>query len=239
MFIFHGEIIDYNYFKAKTKSDCCVVFLHGWGGDKHSFQTTVNLISHKHNVLTITLPTTRKTNLVWDLDLFAECVISLLNNLSIKKIQIVCHSFGFRVATIMSRICKKIIIEKMIITGGAGLRKTNFFKKINKNNTICLLKHNKNKNFYKKLASSDYRDLSPTNKKTFQNVINLNTCGMIKFNFPILIFWGKNDKETPLWMAKKIFKENYKNATFHLTKSDHFAYLKLNSYFNNLVVNFL
>lgn len=257
MFIFHGEIIDYNFFKA-NKTDNCILFLHGWGGNKNSFASTINLLKTKYNCLSITLPTIEPTSLVWDMPLYVDCVLNLIETLNTKNIMIVCHSFGFRIATLLKY---KIKINKMIVTGGAGAKKLNFFKKIDKINNICLLKAYKNKiflknstcirrsnldekhqekynDFYESLCSADYKTLSKTNKKTFKNVVNFNTINLLKFNFPLLLFWGKFDTETPVWIAKYLKKLN-PTAELILTPEDHFAYIKENMYFNNLVVKFL
>ena len=42
-FLFKQEIIDYEYYWS---SDTVILFLHGWGGDKHSFASTINLIKN-------------------------------------------------------------------------------------------------------------------------------------------------------------------------------------------------
>ena len=131
----------------------------------------------------------------------------------------------------------KIHIEKIVVTGGAGLIKNNIFKRIEKNNNFIWLK--KDKTLFSKLASSDYKVLSPTNKITFKNIVNINTYALCKFNCPMLLFWGKHDQETPIWMAKKIAKVNKQNSKLILSDSDHFAYLFDGDYFNNEVIKFL
>lgn len=245
MFIFRGELIDYNLIKSNSGNKNCILFLHGWGGNKNSFISTINLLKSKYDCLSLTLPTTAPTNLAWDMIDYVNCVAALTKSLNISTVSIVCHSFGFRIATIMNYLSQSkdfdnyLQIEKIVVTGGAGAKKFNIFKKIDLNNNICLLKQKKYKFLYQNLASRDYKELVPTNKITFKNVVNFNTFRMLKFNIPILIFWGINDKETPIWIAKKIFKNNKKNALFYKTKSDHFAYLKQSAYFNNLVVKFL
>ena len=65
----------------------------------------------------------------------------------------------------------------------------------------------------------------------------MNTKKLIKFNFPILLFWGKFDTETPVWIAKNLKKKNH--AKLIVVKSNHFAYLNENSYFNNQVLGFI
>lgn len=300
MFLFHGQEIDYSFLKSRNcnsqlnatqnnaahnqnayKANSCILFLHGWGGNKNSFLNLANLLNANHNCLLITLPTTAQTTLVWTLEDYAQCVLNLLKSLGINSVQIVCHSFGFRVATLLYHLVKHesqsasknltlnndkynskttmqniifnknfecdlitnlntdITINKMVITGGAGPKKFNIFKKIEQNNNVCLLKQKRNKFLFKSLVSQDYFSLSATNKKTFKNVVNFNTKNLLKFDIPLLLFWGKNDSETPIWIAKKICHSNKKNAALKITNSDHFAYLKQSAIFANLVVKFL
>ena len=231
-FLFKGEIIDYDY--IYNNSEHSILFLHGWGGNKKSFMTTINLLKKKFNVITVTLPTVDEMIQVWSLYDYADVVENILKIHHINKVTVICHSFGFRVACILNR---KICIEKLIITGGAGLKKTNYFKKIELTNNKILLSKNRFHYLYNSIASKDYISLSKTNKKTFNNVVSLNTKNFIKFDCPILLFWGAKDRDTKLWIAKKIKKVN--DAILIKTKSDHFAYIKENSYFNHCIIKFL
>lgn len=165
---------------------------------------------------------------------YSELLITILNLNNIVKPIIVCHSFGFRVATLLN---KKIELEKIIVTGGAGPKKDNILKKIDRNNNKILLKHSKFKFLYKKIASNDYKNLSSTNKKTFSNIVTLNLINEIKFKCPMLLFWGTKDCDTPLWIARHLKKQN--NANLIVTNSNHFAYLQENAKFNNEVLKFL
>ena len=115
------------------------------------------------------------------------------------------------------------------------IKKENLFLRTNQRRN--LLKLQQNKNLFSSIASKDYLELSPTNRQTFKNIVNLNLKNFIKFNCPILLCWGKKDSDTKLWIARKLKRKN--NAKLIITNSDHFAYLKLNHYFNNEVINFL
>ena len=231
-FIYKNEVVDYDFFDNSKKDT--ILFLHGWGSNKNAFISTINLLKHSYNILTLTMPTTQNTNLTWNLFDYKNLVVNLLSTHNIKQVSIVCHSFGFRVASVLNRFVK---IKKIVITGGAGPKKFSIFKKISHENNKVLLKNAKFSYIYKKIASKDYLSLSPINKETFKNIVNLNTKNLIKFNCPVLLFWGKQDHETPLWIAKKIKTNN--NAELITTNAGHFAYLDNNSLFNNLVIGFL
>ena len=230
-FIFNSEIIDYNY--IDNKKDRNLIFLHGWGGNKFSFQSTIKMLKN-FNILTITMPTISPTKKVWTMETYRDLVLNLTRLLNISSAVIVCHSFGFRVASMLNGLFD---IEKVVVTGGAGLKRTNRLKQIENENNIILLRQVRFKYLYKSLASKDYIALSDTNKRTFNQVVNCVTTPLIRFTCPMLLFWGKSDHETPLWMAKKIKKKN--DAKLILTGSGHFAYIDYNAEFNHEVVRFL
>ncbi len=232
IYLYKQELIDYDFFDNKSKNT--ILFLHGWGGNKYSFDDSINLLKNKFNILRITLPTTDPTNSSWTLLDYTEIVELILHLLNIKKVIIICHSFGFRICSILNN---KIDIEKLVVTGGAGLKKSNIFLRTIKQNNKILLSQSKYKYLYKKIASSDYRDLSKNNKITFKNIVNFNSKNFIKFACPILLFWGKNDKETPIWMAKVITKKN--NAKLITTDGNHFTYLYESALFKNKILEFL
>lgn len=231
-YLFKNEVVDYDFFN--NKSNDTILFLHGWGGNKFSFYQTVNLLKSQYNILSITLPTISPTTSIWNMFDYVQLVENILSIHSIKNPIIVCHSFGSRISMLLN---KKIQFKKIIITGGAGIKKENIFLKIIKNNNKILLKNNKNQYLFKKIASKDYLSLSKTNKKTFQNIVNLNLKFVSKFNCPILLFWGIKDKETTLWIAKHLKRNN--KAKLITTNSDHFAYIKERSKFNHEVLKFL
>ncbi len=231
-FIFHSEIIDYKF--INTGRNKTILFLHGWGGNKNSFLSTINLLKSKFNILTLTMPTTKNTKTIWRLNDYRDLILNILSTNSIKSVIIICHSFGFRVAC---RLNGLINIEKIIVTGGAGLRQKNVFRRIENNNNIILLKQKRFRYLYDKIASVDYKNLSKINKLSFKEIINFNCKNLIKFSCPMFLFWGQFDHSTPLWMAKEIKRKN--NAKLFVTKSDHFAYLNKGALFNNLIKEFV
>lgn len=260
-FLFNGELIDYDFskinendkdtnkdiknnstkhdfenliYKKQLSNEKTIVFLHGWGGDKNSFKSTINLLKHKFNILAVTMPTIANMAVAWNLVDYANLVLALCKLHNINSIYIICHSFGFRVANILKQ---QIEIKKIVVTGGAGLKKLSILKKLETNNNKILLSQARFKYLYNSIASADYVALSPTNKKTFSAVVGVAFNKFSKFNCPMLLFWGKRDSETKIWIAKKLRREN--DAKLIVSNSDHFAYLKENARFNNEVLNFL
>ena len=235
IFLFKNEMINYEI--TGNLNGETILFLHGWGGNKNSFVSTQKLLEKNFKIITLTMPTISPTTSVWTLFDYADLVEQILLTNNIRNIALICHSFGFRVATILN---KKIPIKKIIVTGGAGpkkLKKFKFIRKLNENNVKIMLNSGKFKNLFKKIASPNYFELSQVNRKTFKNIVNLNLKFALHFSCPMLLFWGKKDKETPIWIAKKLEKINH--AKLILSPSNHFAYLHDNAQFNHQILKFL
>ena len=231
-YLFKNEIINYDFFNHKKEKT--ILFLHGWGGNKFSFAKTISLLKNQFNILSVTMPTTEPTTSIWNMFDYTTLIENILSLHSINNVIIICHSFGFRVAMLLN---KKVNIKKIIATGGAGLKKENIFRKITQNYNKIILKHTCFMNFYKKIASEDYLTLSKTNKETFKNIVNLNLKFATQFKCPILLFWGKNDTATPLWMAQKISLKNH--GKLIVVNGNHFAYLEKHEKFNHEVAKFV
>jgi len=229
-FLYKSEAVDYDYIYNSHKQT--ILFLHGWGGNKFSFSSTINLLKNSYNILSITLPTICPTKEVWNMQNYCDLVLNILTLHNVKIPILICHSFGFRIAMLLNQ---KIHIKKLVITAGAGIKKDNTFLRVKHRQNLLQLQQNKN--FFYSIASKDYLELSHTNRQSFKNIVNLNLKNFIYFNCPILLFWGKFDLDTKLLTAKKMKRKNM--AKLIITNSDHFAYLKLSAHFNNEVIKFL
>ena len=161
-FLFKSEVIEYE-FAFQNKPDT-ILFLHGWGGNKNSFSQLEKLLKHDFNILKITMPTICETQLPWNLFYYCELVENLIQLVGVKNLNIVCHSFGFRVVLLLN---KKIKINKIIVTGGAGILKDNLYRKITMQNNKILLRNTRYNFMYNSIASKDYKSLSNVGKTTF------------------------------------------------------------------------
>ena len=90
----------------------------------------------------------------------------------------------------------------------------------------------------KSFGSDDYKALPPCMKKTFVNVVNQDLKNYFnKINGKVILFWGKDDKITPIYMAKKMNKL-IKNSQLFIENGGHFCYLENSFLFNNKVLEF-
>ena len=168
---------------------------------------------------------------------YANDVINLICEKDMKDLIIIGHSFGGRVAIeIASRYPN--LVKKLVLVDSAGLkphRKPSYFIK------IWLYKIKKTLNLdISKCGSSDYKVLSPIMQKTFYNVVNYYQDSLLKaINAKTLIIFGKNDRETPIYMAKKLNK-NIKNSKLILFDNcGHFPFLEDTYNFIRVVENFI
>ena len=158
---------------CKNKGENAIVFLHGWGGSIASFSSLseqLDNFSTKH--ILIDFPPFGKSEEpkeVWTLYDYVECIKMILDAENVKKVIFVAHSFGGRVAICFANLYTNKV-QKMIITGGAGIKPKKSLKK-----SVRKIKYKIIRFFNKKakVGSKDYRNLSPVMKKTFSNIVNL------------------------------------------------------------------
>lgn len=219
-----------------------ILFLHGWEGSTLSFSFFAKYLKQK--CILIDFPPFGKSSqpqtqlYVKD---YKDMVCALLKHLGIKKVFVVAHSFGGRVAIEMSATSK--IVKKMILTGCAGLKR----KTLKKTFKLFLYKSQK---FLAKIklyprskllnrGSLDYQKLTPQMKKTFVNIVNYDQKDILKFiSAPTLLVWGNLDKETPICFTK-IFKKHIKDCEVIVFKGHgHFAYIEKPQTFLKIITNF-
>ena len=233
--------VEYEYlFVGHTKT---ILLLHGWGGNKDSFAKVKKVFKSNYNILSISFPPLNlyknKTNSTNPLDMYdyKNIVQNILKLLNLKSVIIICHSFGFRIALMLTTT--NITIEKIIITGGAGIRlKPYFFKKLNTQFHSILLKHHPE--YFNQFASNEYTTLSNVDRQTFKNVVNKDLTSYIKnLTCPAFLFWGKKDTATPIKMFK-ILKNLKSNIKYKIIKEGtHFCYLDHSELFIDYCHQFL
>ena len=235
VFLFNSHPIDYEYINSKSSKT--ILLLHGWGGNKSSFIKLIRVFKSRYNIITLSLPPFDDTAVSLTMYDYKNIVFNLLTSLGVNKVIIICHSFGLRVSLMLATTT--IIIEKIIITGGAGIKlKQNFFKKLSSQFRALFLKNHPE--YFNTYASSDYKNLSYINRQTFKSVVNKNLTDYIKLlHCPIFLFWGDKDTATPIKFLK-VFKKLQPNLQYKIIKNGtHFCYLEHAEAFVNECEKFL
>ena len=221
-----------------------VVFLHGFGGSIDSFLGTAKIIAGEDFRVTLPdMPGFGKTEIKEPMTIYgyADCIAALIRYYDMKNITMIGHSFGGRVAIILGAQARQygIDLKKLVLVDSAGIKQRRgigyFFK-------VALYKIARKLKFKTaaKFGSTDYKSLSEIMKKTFINVVNADLTPLLKeIRHSTLIFWGDRDKDTPLYMAKKINRLIKDSGLIVYKDAGHYSYIDKFHEFNSALLYFL
>lgn len=252
-----GTRIYYEYI-AGDQSGIPLVMLHGWGCDSSFFQWFSQRFASQCPILLIDFPghgQSDEPNCTWTVEDFMRQVIALMDELNIEKANLIAHSFGGRVAIKLASMHPDRI-EKMILTGGAGLRapkskeQTEAQKRYHAiQNVLNQIKKFKpfsrpveaiQRKYRDTHSSPDYRALSEGMKKTFVAVINEDLSDALpNIKASTLLVWGDHDTETPLWMGQKMESLIPDAGLVIFEGATHFAFLEQKERFEVIAKAFL
>lgn len=220
-------------YKLMGNGDKLAVFLHGWGGGSDLILPLAQNLCHLNDLtcLLIDFPpfgnsATPKT--VWTIEDYAEMTAQIINEIlriqHFESVNLVGHSFGGRVCIILASK-QEIPIEKVVLLGSAGIKPR--FNLVTKckiiKYKICKRLGIKNA---EKMGSTDYKKLPKSMKQTFNNIVNCDLSSKLKnITQKTFIIFGKNDKETPVYMAKKLHKYITNSRLLIIENAGHFVYL--------------
>jgi pimeloyl-ACP methyl ester carboxylesterase len=165
---------------------------------------------------------------------YAGEVLAVLDKEGIDSAIFVGHSFGGRVAIELGAKFPDAV-RGLVLVDSAGIRpkrKPSYYIKIITHKLLRKL------GFKGLKGSRDYRVLSLIMKETFKNVVSYDQSKLLKsITAPTAIFWGKDDVDTPLYMAKKLSKIPDSNLFF--LEGGHYAYVTDNDRFLRILTAFI
>lgn len=209
-----------------------IVFLHGWGANKDLMQPLVSLFSKQYQCVNLDLFGFGSTDEIKDylnFDDYVEYFHLFLMEHQIENPILIAHSFGARLAILYAN---RYPVSALILTGAAGIKpKLTIEKRI---------KQYLHKHHFKMKGSYDYEHATPFLRKVLVEVVNKDLSEQIKrIKVPTLLIWGEIDKETPLWMAKRMNHFISNSVLIIFKKEDHFAYYHEYNRFCFIVKEFL
>lgn len=212
-----------------------IVFLHGWGADSRSF---VWLKDYFDNFSLIFVDfagfgASPEPDYPYSVGDYAIELGNLLGSFEIENLVLVGHSFGGRVAIKFAFLFQNEYQNlKLCLVDSAGIRPRKSLVKFLKIRRFKRLKakakkHPELKAKLDKMGSSDYKVLSDVMKQTFVKVVNEDLSSEAKYiRCKTCIVWGDRDKETKLYMAKKLNKL-IKNSSLHvILGAGHFSFIE-------------
>ena len=201
-----------------------ILFLHGWGGSTKSFDFVVRQLRFNYKAIFIDFPPFGKSdepNVAYTLFDYVDLVCIVLKKLNISKPIVVGHSFGGRIAIVLSAMERT---NMLVLVSSAGIKVRRSLKYYIK---IYLYKLCKKLKIKLNTGSKDYNNLSKTMQQTLINIVNKNLDTYAKtVNVPTLIFWGKKDKETKPYMAYKLSRYIKKSELIIIKNAGHFSYIQ-------------
>ena len=156
----------------------------------------------------------------WSIYDYADSIKELIRHEKLQNPIILGHSFGGRVGIILAKDGEA---SGLVLIDSAGIKPR---RKLSYYLSVYNYKLRKKLGLsVEKYGSTDYKSLSEQMRETFVKVVNEHLDKEVcKINCPTLILWGKDDKETPIYMAKKLNKE-IKNSACIILEGGHFSFL--------------
>lgn len=208
-----------------------ILFLHGWGGNKDSFDNLISSLKYNYRIIKVDLFGFGGSGFPNHLEDIYEYALELylkLNEINLNDFSIVAHSFGGRLALILASFFD-IKINSLILIGCAGIKPRKNLKTSLKICTYKLTKQLYNLKLIRtdlsKFGSEDFKNLSYEKRRFFIRVVNEDLKWLLKnIGQKTLIINGKNDTSTPVYMAK-ILHKNIENSTLLILHSTgHFCF---------------
>ncbi len=232
---------------TKTGNGKTIIFLHGWGQSKDFFTPVVSLFAPNYTCICLDLPGWGNSPLkeALEIDDYIYILNEFVKRHKIDLYALIGHSWGGKIAfgyALKHKVDKLVLVSASVCSPRFSLRKQ--FKILKYKLYKKLVKNKKLNKYLKpkidKMGSSDYLNA----KGLLRNVLvkSVNTYyddKLIELKVPTLIYWGEKDKETPLYMAKKMHKEIINSKLKIVKNGDHFVLVKCRYNFTVVTSNFL
>lgn len=175
----------------------------------------------------------------YSLDDYCREVSEYIKENGIYNCDVIAHSFGGRIAIKLASYDSDIF-NKMVLTGCAGLKPKRTIKKTFRKIAFNVLKQFVDKEKLQGFYSGDYRALDKTMKESFIKIVNehLNDRLTLIKNKTFIVF-GKNDEQTPPYMAKILHEKIADSRLLFIAGAGHFAFIDKPHIFNTEVREFL
>ena len=199
-----------------------VILLHGWGQDLRMMRLIQNELKSHYRVINLDLPgfgQSEEPDQPWGIEQYAQFIHALAAHEQMEAPILIAHSFGARIAI---RYAAMYPVKKMVLSGAAGIRAPLSWQRRASQGWHKL---KKKLGMRGSAGSVDYQKASPRMKQVLVRVVNEDLSPYLRqIECPVLLVWGSEDRETPLWMGRKM-EHDIPNARMIVYRGeDHFAY---------------
>lgn len=219
--VINDLIVNYEIYKNST-TDKYLVILPGWMKTSTEWLNIAKTLGERYNVVIIDFPgfgLSSRSLKDFDTYDYSNFVKDFLTKLKISKCILLGHSFGGRVAIILSSTTT--LVENLILVSSAGLKTTEVTVIIKRLLflPVKLLRKTLPKSVGIRLSrlfgSADYRN-SGEMRKSFVKIVNQNLDNLLnQIKVQTLIVWGDKDDQLNVKQTK-IFKKEIKNSLIRI-----------------------
>ncbi len=225
-----------------------LIILHGWGSNSAIMQPLAESLKRNRTCYLIDFPgfgQSPEPPKAWSVDDYTDIVAAFINETfsGQDKVDILAHSYGARIVLkLLSRKSISSKIDKVIITGGAGLKPKRKPAYYLKKYTAKLLKapfyilpsglrekglgRMRKTSLWKKLGSSDYQKLSGVMRETFVKSVTEYLDSLLpEIEHEVLLVWGENDTATPIDQAKRMEKGLNNGVLVTINNAGHYSFI--------------
>ena len=225
-----GKIYRISYETINPANKDVALFLHGWGANKEIMKKAFGAYFKDFRHVYVDMPGFGASSMHGALATkdYAKIMKSFLDELGANPKIIFGHSFGGKVAALRNP-------QYLALLSSAGIvAKKPLWVRFK----IALFKFLKLFGLgflYKFFATKDVKGMSKTMYETLKNVVDEDfSSKFADFGGKAFIFWGEEDKATPLKSGERVSRL-IKNSEFHALKGDHFFFLLHARYIDGVV----
>ena len=220
------------------------MFLHGYLSSKESFAFQTEALSKGFKTIAVDLPGFGKTpepHYGFSLDDYVRFVLEVIARHAGGRADIVAHSFGGRIALKLAATHPEAV-GKMLLTGCAGMKPKRSIAYRIKTLAYRACKvafPTVAKGIARRIASPDYKALSPVMRESFKKIVNEHLEGVLPLvKAQSLLVFGSEDGETPLYMARRLNRGIIGSGLVVLEGCGHFCFCDNAVAFNAIAMEF-
>jgi pimeloyl-ACP methyl ester carboxylesterase len=228
-----------------------VLVLHGWGASIDAVGSIVDGLADRLEVVALDLPgfgESAEPPEAWDVGAYARFVLGACDELGLERFSLVGHSFGARIGIVLAAT-EPDRIARTLLTGAAGLkprRKPSYYAKVAVAKVGRVIGavggapgRRLQARMRRRVASSDWLEASSAMRGTFRLVIAEDlSLHLPHIRASTLLVWGERDKDTPLWMGRRM-EAAIPDAGLVVLDGGHYAYAERAAEFNRIAAHFL
>lgn len=224
-----------------------ILFLNGWMENIDSWSQVIGDLERDYNCFTLEFPGFGVESIpseIWSIKDYSIWVSDQISKLGLNNVIVAGHSFGGRVAIVLSTLDSRI--EKLILYGTPGFKEPQSKRislLISANNLALKMGINREKLPFarvikNKISSQDYKNAGEMSE-IFKQAINFDLIPyMGKVGVPTLILIGDTDEQVSISTALEMQKTIKASRLKIMPKTGHFAHIDNPNLFCGIIRKF-